>query len=336
MLTIKYMKMNWIMKVVLMTVMCSVSISCRDKKNDDPDEWTRGADFESLPRSGAASFTINDLTYITTGYGTNSTRFVDTWCFNPKLQSWDKVADFPGEARNNAVAFVINGKGYVGLGTNSKMMYTDFYEYDPKTDKWSKITDFIGAARYGAVAFTLNGTAYVGTGRDFDGQDYNDFFSYQSTPTGGNWKKIASTPNKRSFPFVFILNNLAYLGGGASNNQNVSSFYSFDGTTWKEKQPLAGRDDKYNYNLTRLSASAFVLNNIAYITGGLTTSSGAPANKTWRYVATGDYWQEHQNFPGSARHQAVSFVHGNVAYITTGRSGTTPFYDMWNFTPNPW
>ena len=336
MLTFKKIKMNWIIKLVLLSIICSTSISCKDKKNDDPDEWSRAADFESLPRSGATSFTIDERTYVTTGYGTNSTRFTDTWRFTPKTQSWDRVADFPGEARNNAVSFVLNGKGYVGLGTNSKVMYTDFYEYDPKLDKWKKINDFIGTPRYGGVAFTLNEIGFVGTGRDFDGQDYNDFYSYEVSGSGGTWKKIASTPNKRSFPFVFILNNLAYLGGGASNNQNVNSFYSFDGTTWKEKKPLAGRDDKYDYNLTRLSASAFVLQNTAFISGGLLNSNGSPANKTWRYVASGDYWIEHQNFPGSARHQAVSFVHDNVAYITTGRSGTTPFYDMWKFTPNPW
>ncbi|MEN5058950.1 Kelch repeat-containing protein [Sphingobacterium kitahiroshimense] len=329
--------MKWIIKLLVLTLICSISISCRNKKDEDPDEWSRGADFESLPRSGAVSFTIKDFTYVATGYGTNSTRFVDTWRFDPKRQSWDRVADFPGEARNNAVSFVLNGKGYVGLGTNSKVMFTDFYEYDPETDKWTKVSDYIGAARYGATAFTLNGTAYVGAGRDFDGQDYNDFFSFQTKSTAeGIWEKVASTPNKRSFPFVFVLGDLAYIGGGTSNNQNVNTFYSFDGTTWKEKNPLSGRDDKYEYNLTRLSPSAFVLQNTAFITGGLTGNNGAATNSTWRYVPSGDYWEEHQNFLGAARHQAVSFVHGNVAYIATGRSGTTPFYDMWNFTPNPW
>ncbi|TJY65767.1 hypothetical protein FAZ19_11650 [Sphingobacterium alkalisoli] len=328
--------MKWIIKLLLLTVVCFASVSCSEDDDDDPDEWTRGADFEGLPRSGAAGFTIGDYTYLTTGYGTNSNRFVDTWRFNPALQSWDKMADFPGEARNNAVSFVANGKGYVGLGTNSTVMYTDFYEYDPTADSWSRVADFGGAARYGAVAFSLNGVAYVGTGRDFDGQDYNDFYSYTPGSNGGSWTKVASTPNKRSFPFVFVLNGLAYLGGGTSNNQNVSTFYTFDGTTWTEKEPLSGRDDDYDYSLTRLSPSAFVLNGTAFITGGLGSSSGSSTNTTWRYVVSGDYWEEHQAFAGSARHQAVSFVHGDVAYVVTGRTGTTPFYDMWNFTPNPW
>jgi N-acetylneuraminic acid mutarotase len=330
------MNMKWIIKLLLLTTLCFAITSCNSEDDDEPDEWTKGADFEGLPRSGAVGFTIGDYTYLSTGYGTNSNRFVDTWRFNPSLQSWDKMADFPGEARNNAVAFVLNGKGYVGLGTNSSSMYKDFYEYNPNTNSWTRVADYGGTARYGAVAFTLDGVAYVGTGRDFDGQDYNDFYSYSPGSSGGSWVKVASTPNKRSFPFVFVLNNLAYLGGGTSNNQNVNTLYSFDGTTWKEKKRLSGRDDNYDYNLTRLSPSAFVLNGHAFITGGLSTSSGSSTNSTWRYVVSGDYWKEHQAFSGAARHQAVSFVHGNVAYVATGRSGTTPFYDMWKFTPNPW
>ncbi|MFD1771065.1 Kelch repeat-containing protein [Sphingobacterium suaedae] len=330
--------MKWLIKLVFLVATIGLAFTaCSSDDEDDPDEWVKAADFEGLPRSGAVGFTIGDYTYLTTGYGTNSNRFVDTWRFNPALQSWDQMSDFPGEARNNAIAFVLNGKGYVGLGTNSTTMFKDFYEYDPATDTWTKIADFVGAARYGAVGFTLNGVAYVGTGRDFDGQDYNDIYTFTPNSTGGTWTKVTSTPNKRSFSFAFVLNNIAYLGGGTSNNQNVKTFYAFDGTTWTEKEPLAERDDDdYTYDLTRLSPSAFVLNGTAFISGGLSSYSGSPVSSTWRYVSSGDYWEEHQTFGGSSRHQAITFVHGDYAYVATGRSGTSPFYDMWTFSPNPW
>lgn len=330
------MNMNWLIKLLLLAIVLVTGAACSSDDSDDPDEWTKGADFEGLPRSGAASFEIGGYTYLTTGYGTNSNRFVDTWRFNPAQQNWTRVADFPGGARNNAVSFVMDGKGYVGLGTNSTVMFQDFYRYDPDSDAWSRVADFEGAARYGAVAFTLNGIGYVGTGKDMDGQDYNDLYSYTPGTDGGQWTKVASTPNKRSFAFAFVLNDLAYLGGGTSNNQNVSTFYSFDGTSWVEKEPLSGRDDDYTYNLTRLSPSVFVLNGYPYISGGLTSNGGSATGTTWRYMVSGDYWEEHQVFPGSFRHQAVSFVHDGAAYVVTGRSGTSPFYDMWRFIPNPW
>jgi len=332
------MKMKWLIKLLLLATIGFCLVSCSsDDEDDDPDEWVRGSDFEGLPRSGAAGFTIGNYSYLATGYGTNSNRFVDAWRFDPSSQSWDQIQNFPGEARNNAVGFELNGKGYVGLGTNSSKMYSDFYQYNPSTNEWTKIADFPGNARYGAVAFTLNGAAYVGTGRDADGQDFNDFFKYTPSESGGSWTKINSTPNKRSFAFAFVLGDLAYLGGGTSNNQNVATFYAFDGTQWIEKEPLADRDDDdYDYDIRRLSPSTFVLNGTAFMTGGLSSYSGSAISTTWRYVPAGDYWEEHQTFGGSARHQAISFVHGDQAYVVTGRSGSSPFYDMWKFTPNPW
>ncbi len=330
------MNTNWLIKLLLLTMVLFVGVSCSSDDDDDPDEWTKSADFEGLPRSGAAGFTIDGYTYLTTGYGTSSNRFVDTWRFDPERQNWQRVADFPGAARNNAVSFVLDGKGYVGLGTNSSVMFQDFYEYDPGTDTWTRVADFEGAARYGAVAFTLNDLGYVGTGKDMDGQDYNDFYAYTPDANGGTWTKVASTPNKRSFSFVFVLNGLTYLGGGTSNNQNVATFYSFDGTSWVEKEPLSGRDDDYTYSLNRLSPSVFVLNGHAYISGGLASNNGSPIGTTWRYVPSGDYWEEHQAFLGSYRHQTITFVYDGAAYIVTGRSGSSPFYDMWRFTPNPW
>ncbi|GGC24213.1 hypothetical protein GCM10011386_15200 [Parapedobacter defluvii] len=328
------MKKTWLTKLLLLAVVLVTAGACSDDSEDDPDEWVRVADFEGLPRSGAAGFTIGDYTYVTTGYGTNSNRFTDTWRYNPSQQTWTRMADFPGEARNNAVAFVANGKGYVGLGTNSTVMFKDFYEYDPAQDAWTRIADFMGEARYGAVAFTLNDQGYVGTGRDSDAQDYNDFYSYQ--PDTRQWTKVNSTPVKRSFSFVFVLNGLAYLGGGTNNNQNVTSFYTFDGSTWTEKEPLSGRDDDYTYNLTRLNPAAFVLDGTAFISGGITSYNGSATGTTWRYVPSGDYWEEHQLFSGSYRQQAVTFVHDGAAYVVTGRSGTVPFDDMWRFIPVPW
>jgi Uncharacterized protein conserved in bacteria len=328
------MKELGLSKLLLLVVVSLMLGACSNDGEDDPDEWVRVADFEGLPRSGAAGFTIGDYTYVTTGYGTNSTRFNDTWRYNPSQQTWTRMADFPGEARNNAVAFVVNGKGYVGLGTNSTVMFNDFYEYDPVGDAWARIDNFPGAARYGAVAFTLNNLGYVGTGRDVDAQDYNDFYSYQ--PDTEQWTKVNSTPAKRSFSFAFVLDGLAYLGGGTNNNQNVSSFYAFDGAAWAEKEPLSGRDDDYTYSLTRLSPAAFVLDGTAFISGGLTSYNGSATGSTWRYVPSGDYWEEHQLFLGSYRQQAVTFVQDGSAYIVTGRSGTVPFDDMWQFTPIPW
>ncbi|SEM44974.1 N-acetylneuraminic acid mutarotase [bacterium A37T11] len=326
-------KKTHLLTFLMVLLWAPVFISCSgDDDDDDPDEWVKAPDFEGLPRSGSVGFTIGNYEYITTGYGTNSTRFTDTWRYDASTGTWDEVAPFPGAARNNAVSFVSNGKAYVGLGTNSNEMFKDFYEFDPtqgSVGTWKKIDDFPGAGRWGAVAFSLNEVGYVGTGRDGDAQDYNDFYSYKN----GTWTKSISTPAKRSFAFVFVLNNLAYLGGGTNNNSNVVSLYTFDGTNWAAKKDLSGRDDDYTYNLTRLSPATFVVNGQAYISGGLSSYSGSAIGTTWRYDASGDYWVEHQAFLGSYRQQPVAFTINNRAYVSTGRSGTLPFDDTWEFIP---
>jgi len=326
------MKMKWI-KWTMMVLVLFTAVSCSDDSEDEDDEeWVRAVDFDGLPRSGAASFVIGDEVYVTTGYGTNSTRFTDTWVYDVNSQIWTQKADFPGGARNNAVAFTINGKGYVGLGTDGSKMYADFYEYDPDSDSWKSIAAFPGVARYGAISFVLGNVPYVGSGQDVDAQDYNDFYTYD--PNADSWTKVTSTPEKRSFGFSFVINNVAYVGGGTNNNSYVSGFYAFDGQTWTEKEPLSGRTDDYTYDLRRSFPSVFVIGSYGFLTCG---SYSTTVGSTWCYDPVNDYWTEHDDFTvngASARQQAVSFSANGAGYVVGGRSGSTPFDDIWKFTPD--
>lgn len=326
------MKTRFIKLTMMFLVLITAASCSKDQEDDDNEEWVRGVDFDGLPRSGAASFIIDEDVYITTGYGTSSTRFTDTWAYHTGTATWTAMADFPGEARNNAVAFVINGKGYVGLGTNGTKMFHDFYEYDPQQDTWTAIAPFPGTARYGAVSFVINNTPYVGCGQDVDAQDYNDFYTY--SPNSDSWTKVNSTPEKRSFAFSFVINNVAYLGGGTNNKSYVSSFYAFDGQNWTSKEPLSGRTDDYTYDLRRNFPAVFVIGNYGFITGGTNSSI---LSSTWRYDPSVDYWIEHDDFTidgASSRQQAIGFSSNGVGYVVGGRSGSTPFDDIWKFTPD--
>lgn len=325
------MNNKWIRLTFLVLVSLTAFSCSKEDDEDEVDEWTRSVDFDGLPRSGAAGFLIGDNFYLTTGYGTNTRRFTDTWLFDESTTTWESKADFPGTARNNTISFSLNGIGYVGLGTNGTIMYNDFYAYNPSTDTWSQIADFPGTARYGAVSFVVNDRAYVGSGQDIDAQDYNDFFTYD--PSSDTWSRVSSIPEKRSFAFSFVLNNVAYVGGGTNNGAYVSSFYAFDGASWTAKEPLSGRDDSYTYDLRRINPVAFVIGGYGYIVGGTMSST---LSSTWRYEAGNDYWVEHESFSiggASARTQAVGFAVNGTGYVTTGRSGSSPFDDTWKFIP---
>lgn len=317
--------------LTMMFLVLITAAACSKDQDDEDSEWARGVDFDGLPRSGAASFVIGEDVYITTGYGTSSTRFTDTWVYDINTSTWSDKASFPGEARNNAVAFSINGKGYVGLGTNGTKMFKDFYEYDPQTDSWTPIAEFPGIARYGAISYVISNVPYVGCGQDIDSQDYNDFYTYD--PSSNSWTKVSSTPEKRSFAFSFVINNVAYIGGGTNNGSYVSSFYAFDGQNWTAKEPLSGRTDDYTYDLRRNFPAVFVLGSYGFITGGTYSSV---LSSTWRYDPSVDYWTEHDDFTiegAAARQQAIGFSSNGVGYVVGGRSGSTPFDDTWKFVP---
>lgn len=330
------------------------------KKSDDDDilqgDWTRMADFEDVPRSGAVSFVIGDKAYVGTGYkgksatkeGENS-RLSDFWMYNSATDNWTKIANFPGVPRSYAVAFAANGKGYVGLGTSDGTnTLKDFWEYDPSNNSWRQVADFNptnGKGRVGAVAFAIGNEGFVGSGNDGD-NDQQDFYKFTpptSSTSMGTWAQVSSIKSKRRDAFAFVIGNKAYVGGGY-NNGYVYTFYSYNASsdTWttlhslypdtdpEESDDIKSNDD-YNYNLERRLAVAFSINGLGYITTGTLNSY---LNNTWQYDPNKDIWEQVDTFEGTSRQSAVGFAIGNLGYIATGESGTTYMDDLWKYDPN--
>ncbi|MEJ5089531.1 N-acetylneuraminate epimerase [compost metagenome] len=331
-------KKNWLL-VILACVVTFSTYSCKSKNSDDTDEvieWTRGSAFDGGARSGAVSFLINNIAYVATGIATEgqvSVRKKDIWAFNPTTETWSQRAEFPGVARNGAVAFAIGNNGYVGTGFDGTNALSDFYKYDATANTWTKIADLpADASRYGAVAFSVGGFGYVGTGSRGNDNNTNVKSFYRYNPTTNEWKAVESPlrSNRRN-GFAFVINNIAYIGGGIDNTAYPEDFFKFDGENWTPLNDLNRNDNSYTYNLTRSSTSAFVLNNLGYVVGGLKSTV---INTIWEYNPTTDVWNaDNQVFQGSARQDAVGFGINNVGYVTTGQNGSNKFYDTWKFVP---
>ncbi|TDQ75457.1 Kelch repeat-containing protein [Sphingobacterium yanglingense] len=324
-------KKNWLFVVVACVFSLTAFNSCKKDKDDNttdngPTEWVKASAFDGDPRSSAASFQIGDVGYLATGILTTNERTKDAWTFKNNL--WSRIKEFGGEARNGAVGFSIDGKGYMGTGFNGTDVLNDFWQYDPATNEWTKIADFPGEARYGAVAFTLDGIGYVGTGATKTQKTLKDFYKYD--PKTNTWTSIESPlKNKRVNAFAFVVNGKAYVGGGMDNNQFPEDFYSFDGKTWNENvAPL--KDASNTYDLTRQSASTFVIGNFGYVVGG---KKGSVLGNVWKYDVAANKWEsKHQALPQNAREGAVSFSIGGKGYLTTGMNSATKFDDTWVFT----
>ena len=288
------------------------------------------------------------------------------------LGNWVETGiDFPGTARGGAVCFKIGNKAYVGTGANTtrtedKERYRDFYCFDGDTYAWSArwertmqgVTSMpeAAAARNGGVGFTLNGKGYVGLG--YDGTNYlRDFWEFdpEGTPDAsdypsiadtlleeitatGCWTQVASYPGDSCrYSVAFVIGEYAYVGSGEDYDDNkLSDFYRFDGTSW-EAIPSLGRP--------RAQASAFVCEvdgqEYGYVVGG--NNSGAvdwfqrynPETNAWEDLRrTSDRSKEEYDDDYTlAAYGCTAFVLGDRAYITTGGSsgiGTA----TWEYHPD--
>jgi N-acetylneuraminic acid mutarotase len=325
---------NHILTGLLSISLFVISLSCKD----DPEpalvgNWVEQSDFEGVARSDAAAFSIGNIAYVGTGYD-GEERLTDFWSYDAAKNSWTQIADFPGQARNAAVGFSAAGKGYVGTGYNGEDRVKDFWQYDPGTNTWAQKADFGGSGRYGAVAFSINDIGYVGTG--YDGNYLKDFWAYD--PGSDTWTQKTSFGGSKIRDAVgFVINGMGYICTGINNGAYENEFYMYDpgNDIWNVKRKLSNvSDDSYDddYTIVRSNAVAFVMNGKAYVATG---TIGSLKNDVWEYDPGADLWKSKTNFEGTTRTDAVAFsTDDGRAFITTGKSSSNQFDDIWEFKPN--
>lgn len=282
-------------------------------------------------RSGAISFVLNDIPYVGLGDDGDILKYI----FKLSESDTTRIADFPGASRTEAVAFVIDDIAFVGTGRDENGDYlNDFYSYDPTTNEWDTIASLPGDARESAVAFALDGEGYVGTGRG-DSGDLADFWKYNTE--GSEWIEVAGfSGDKRREAVAFVANDKAYVSGGFyfdSFTLQLSDVQEYDPATqeWTEKVFAES-------NLSFQSASAFVLENIAFIAYGNQEYMVSYDAETNTIENLGDTLNIDNGEIGDTRADAIAFVVSDTAYFGFGRSGfttTTYFNDLNTFViPN--
>ncbi|MBV8252874.1 MAG: hypothetical protein JO154_09745 [Chitinophaga sp.] len=293
--------------------------------------WIKRSEFEGVARSAAASFVINNLAYVGTGYdGTN--RLQDFWVYDVNLNQWTQKAMFPGVGRNNATGFAALGKGYIGTGYDGLNKLSDFYQYDPTANAWTRKADFAGTARYGAVGFALKDQGYIATG--YDGNWLKDNWKYD--PTSNTWTQALSiNTGKRTDASVFVIGNRAYVCMGTANGTNVTDFYAYDAdsSAWIQLRPIANvSDQSYDdaYNFAGYAAASFAMKGKGYIATGI--KSGL-STAVWEYDPTTDLWVQKTDFEGAARSYATGFTVNDRGFLVLGTSSSQPFDDMREFDP---
>jgi N-acetylneuraminic acid mutarotase len=254
-----------------------------------------------------------------------------------KPGNWTSIADFGGAGRSGAASFVIDGKAYVGGGfSSSGTRLQDWWQYDAGTNGWTKKADFTGPARSGAVAFTIGGKGYVGTGIDATNARLKDFYEFDPAANSGlgSWKKIKDFTLERSGCIGFTLNDRGFVGGGASLNDIYSDL-------WEYKPATDTWESKGAFNKKRTNASVMVINNLAYLVGGIGESY---IQEVEQYNPTTNVWIQklalrQKDETGTKidqplpRELASSFTIGEFGYLVAGSQNTSLFSDCWQYNP---
>lgn len=257
--------------------------------------------------------------------------------------NWVRMGEMSGKPRSEAVSFTIGDTVYIGTGlgneTEGEYKY-DFWKYSLGRG-WEKAVDFPAAAvgRISATAFVVNGVAYVGTG--FDGKRYlDDFWSY--TPATGQWKECArlkgidpSVSLARRDAVSFALNGKGYVVSGYDGGA-LNDVWEYDpvSNSWSPKRSFRGEK--------RRDAVSFVIADKAYVVTG--TNNSELKTDFYMYDALTDEWTakrkidnsnedaDYDNDYAMIRSNAVVFVAGNKAYLTTGaKPGLSS--ENWEYDP---
>lgn len=296
--------------------------------------YKKESDFEGVARSEAVSFTIGNKAYVGSGYD-GSDRLNDFWEYDSDNNTWMQKASFPGVARNGAVAFGTSSKGYFGTGYDGLYKLKDFWEFDPVANKWTQKKDFDGSARYGAVAFSIYDKGYIGTG--YDGNYLKDFYQYD--PETDTWTQINSLGgSKRRDAAAFVISNKAYVCTGINNGTYENDFWVYDPGTakWTELRKISNAtdqtfDDTYT-TIAGVNKVGLSINGKGYLVTGVDATTST-SSYTWEYDPVNDLWTKIHAFEGSARTEAVGFSIGTKGYVTTGRSSSYYFDDLWSLDP---
>lgn len=88
--------------------------------------------------------------------------------------------------------------------------------------------------------------------------------------------------------------------------------------------------------VSRSDAAAFVIDNLAYVGTGYTSSTSSTDSRLtdfWKYDPTQDNWYSIAAFPGKARSKAVAFSANGKGYVGLGTDGTNVLKDFWQYDP---
>ena len=289
-------------------------------EHDFVGNWKGPSQMNSNGRGGASCFVIDDKAYFVAGrtYIKSEAYLLDTWQFDPETNSWKQFASVPAEkGRYYGVGFSATAadgktKGYYGTGLGkSGECFRDFYEFDPEGESTVPVISTQGDT------------------------------TYKKLP--GTWSATDSLPGEPIYGMVgFTINGVGYIGAGQTKNLGYANTYyrydpnAADGEKWKVVE--------YINPAKRCYGSVFVIDNRAYIVGGISNGnyvrdlerfdpSFEKGEYRW-YKITQDFVPDYRNsdYAKVYREQAAAFSINGRGYLCCGKYGSAKS-DVWEYIP---
>ena len=255
-----------------------------------------------------------------------------TITYSPDMVIQDKwiiVGKVPFNDYGAPGAFTINNASYAIAGsqdyTNNQLY---LWKFNPSNFSWTQISlpftctnGIVTATASKAYLYTISAT--------------NNFWEFD--PASNTWTEKADYPaGMRQYGTMFAVGSKVYFGLGSSsqsygNPDTDDTFYQYNTSTNSWTQVASYPDPQY-YGLRNL-ASAFVVNNIAYVGCGATNTG---MYKFYAYSPVKNSWYGIADFP-DVRAYTTGFSFGGYGFISNGSWGT-PTHDCFKYDPtaNTW
>ena len=289
---------------------------------------------EELPfrfrRGPKNAVVVNNVAYILARQkGNYFDESVYLWRFDSTDFTWEKIdTNVPEHGTFASGILETNGSEIFYYTSNPS---NDFWQYSIENNSWKKLPSFPGNRRDYPAHFSMGNDIYIGIGTDllpYSPVSYEDFFKYNSSTN--EWTQISDLGfdiwggNRRTGMASFVIDDIAYLAGGASNTGDLDAWsYDPGSDSWIQ---IA------DFPFPSYESVGFQIGGIGYVTGGASIGGADPSAKSWSYSPDSDSWEESYSIK-LGRRWHFSFVLNGKAYIGggdnySGGSAEDSFYEF--------
>lgn len=239
----------------------------------------------------------------------------------PRPPAWQARAAAP-TARQEVASAVLDGRVWVigGLAAAGPSALVEIY--DPEADRWAPGPP-LPVALHHAAATVYRGEVVVAGGFVAAGSLYDQASDRVLAHRGGAWVDLPRLRRPRGAASVAAVGNALVVTGGRDSAALIGPTEVFDGTAWRDGEPIPTRRD----HLSAVSDGRSV-----FAVGGRFLSPGAVSAAVERYDPSIDAWERLPAMPTARGGQGAALAGGRIV-VAGGESSTKVYAEVEAYDP---